>query len=429
MIPATWRSAIGAISMLWMATMLGALFVFVAQAILARHLGPSDYGLFASSLATVSMVAPLAGFGLSQFRLRIYGAEGWNGDRWLSASLRFNVLTATIAMAAVVGWALFGVPVDAATRSMLLVLSPVILGLLAVNLVGSRLRLEDRYRELASLHLLMPGGRLLVALLVVAIPTLGARAVGWGYCALALLIFALSFLPRFAMQEGKMDLKGHGPRVLAANLALPGVRELWREAWPYGLAAILYPVFFQVSTVLVKYINGNAQAGLYGIAVAVMTAIYLLPATIYQKFLLAKLHRWAVHDPPRFWRVYRQGNILMLLLGLATGLGLAAASPLLIPPVFGEQYRKVGAILMLLATCVPIRFLSTSVGSALLTGGHMRYRVRAMGWATAAAVTLNLLLIPRYDEFGAAAATVAAEILLLFSMCAGVREIKRSAEA
>jgi O-antigen/teichoic acid export membrane protein len=428
MIPAAWRSAIAAISMLWVATMAGALFVFLAQAILARHLGPSDYGLFASSLATVSMVAPLAGFGLSQLRLRIYGAEGWNADRWLSASLRFNMLTTALAIGAVVAWALFGAPVDAPTRSMLLLLSPVILGLLAVNLVGSKLRLEDRYGELASLHLLMPGGRLLVALLVFAVPSMDAHAVGWGYCAVALLVFVLSFLPKFAMREGKMDLKGHGPRVVGAPLAAPGLLDLWREAWPYGLAAILYPVFFQVSTVLVKYINGDVQAGRYGIAMAVMTAIYLLPATIYQKFLLSKLHRWAVHDNQKFWRVYRQGNIAMLLLGTATGLGLAATAPLLIPPIFGEEYRKVGSILMLLAVCVPIRFLSTSVGSALLSGGHMRYRVRAMGWATAAAVVLNVILIPEYDEFGAAAATVAAEILLLFSMYRGVQEIRRSAE-
>jgi len=428
MIPDAWRSAFAAVSMLWLATMAGALFVFLAQAVLARHLGPSDYGLFASSLATVSMVAPLAGFGLSQFRLRIYGAEGWGADRWLSTSLRFNVLTTALAIGAVIAWALLGAPVDASTRSMLLLLSAVIPGLLAVNLVGSKLRLEDRYGELAGLHLLMPGGRLLVALLVFLVPSMDAHAVGWGYCVVALSVFALSFSPRYAMRAGRIDLKGHGPRAVPTSSAAPGLAELWREAWPYGLAAILYPVFFQVSTVLVKYINGDVQAGRYGIAMAVMTAIYLLPATIYQKFLLSRLHRWAVHDKPKFWRVYRQGNIAMLLLGTATGLGLAATAPLLVPLVFGEEYRKAGTILMVLAACVPIRFLSTSVGSALLTGGHMRYRVRAMGWATAAAVVLNVMLIPEYDEFGAAAATVAAEILLLFSMYSGVRKTRRTGE-
>jgi O-antigen/teichoic acid export membrane protein len=427
MIPRAWRSAFAAVSMLWLATMAGAFFVFLAQAILARRLGPNEYGLFASSLATVSMVAPLAGFGLSQFRLRVYGAEGWQGDRWLSSSLRFTTLTTLLAIGLVVGWALLGIPVDAATRATLLLLTPVILGLLAVNLVGSKWRLEDRYGALASLHLMMPAGRLLVALLALLVPmTAYSAAVGYGV--VGLLVAAVSYPPMRAMLSGQMQLQGHGPRVETAVPPDPGMAELWREAWPYGVAAILYPVFFQVSTVLVKYINGDTQAGRYGIAMAVMTAIYLLPATIYQKFLLSKLHRWAVHDQPKFWRVYRQGNIGMLLLGLATGLGLAATAPWLVPWIFGEDYRLVASILMVLALCVPIRFLSTSVGSALLTGGHMRYRVRAMAWATIAAVVLNVLLIPKFNEFGAATATVAAEILLLLSMYLGVRRIKTFVE-
>ncbi|MEZ0469167.1 polysaccharide biosynthesis C-terminal domain-containing protein [Luteimonas salinilitoris] len=429
MIPRPGRSAVAAISTLGIATALGAGFVFLAQAILARRLGPSDYGLFASSLATVTMVAPLAGFGLSQFRLRVYGAEGWTADRWLTASLRFTAWSALLTVGLVVAWALFGGPVDASTRSMLLLLCPVILGVLAVNLVSSKMRLEDRYAALAGLHLLMPGGRLLVALLALLIPAMTVYSVALGYCAVALLVVALSLAPTRAMLRGEMRLQGHGPRVAAPPRPVPAVAELWREAWPYGVAAILYPVFFQVSTVLVKYINGDAQAGRYGIAMAVMTAIYLLPATIYQKFLLSKLHRWAVHDKPKFWRIHRQGNLAMLLLGLVVGAGLAATAPLLVPLAFGEQYRGVAAILMVLALAIPVRFLSTSVGSALLTGGHMRYRVRAMATATFAAIALNAMLIPVFDEFGAAAATVAAELLLLSAMYRGVRRVKRSAEA
>lgn len=429
MIPKPWRSAIAALSMLWLATMTGALFVFLAQAILARHLGPSEYGLFASSLATVSMVAPIAGFGLSYFRLKVYGAEGWAADRWLSASLRFTVLTTTLAVGILLAWALFGGPVDADTRAMLLLLSPVVLGLLAVNLAGCKYRLEDRYGALAGLHLLMPGGRFMVALLVLMFPTMGVYSVAWGYFAVALLVVLISFAPTYGMLVGKLSLKGHGPRVDSPDsLVQSGMGELWREAWPYGLNAILYPVFFQVSTVLVKYINGNEQVGRYGIAMAVMTAINLLPATIYQKFLLSKLHRWAVHDKEKFWLVYRKGNLGMLLLGVATGLGLALTAPFLVPLIFGEEYRKVSSILIALAVCVPLRFLSTSVGSALLTGGHMRYRIRAMAWATLAAIVLNVLLIPVFDEFGAAAATVVAEALLLIAMYRGVRGIRRSAE-
>ena len=64
--------------------------VFLTQTLLARELGPDAYGLFASSLATVTMIAPLAGFGLTQFRLKVYGVEGWAAARWLAPSLALH---------------------------------------------------------------------------------------------------------------------------------------------------------------------------------------------------------------------------------------------------------------------------------------------------------------------------------------------------
>jgi O-antigen/teichoic acid export membrane protein len=62
-LPRGWSRALGAVSMLWITTAIGAGLAFFTQALLARELGPSQYGLF-SSLATITMISPLAGFGL-----------------------------------------------------------------------------------------------------------------------------------------------------------------------------------------------------------------------------------------------------------------------------------------------------------------------------------------------------------------------------
>jgi O-antigen/teichoic acid export membrane protein len=427
MIAQSWRPAAAAISLLWLATLAGVGMVFLSQVLLARQLGPAGYGLLASSLATVTMMAPLAGFGLSQFRLKAYGSEGWGADRWLRPALRFSAISTALAILSIVVWALFGGPVDATTRPVLLLLSPVIVGVFAIDLVGSKLRLEERHRALAGWQMLMPAGRLTVALLAVAIASMTARDVALGYALVALLVAALAAPQLAAMRRGEMALKGHGPRQQSTATEPdhaahePGVWQLWSQAWAYGLAAVLYPVFFQISTVLLKYLSGNAQAGRYGVALAVMTAIYLLPATVYQKFLLSRLHRWAVHDKAKFWRVHRLGNVAMLSAGLVIGLALAVLAPWLVPLAFGDAYRSVAAILAVLAICTPIRFLSTAVGSALLTENHMRYRVLAMLAATVAAIVLNGLLIPRFAELGAAWATVIAESLLLLMMWLGVR--------
>lgn len=416
------RRAAAALSLLSFASAFGAALVLVTQSLLARHMGPSSYGLFASSLATVSMIAPFAGFGLSQFRLRVYGVEGWAADRWIRPSLKFSLLTLTVAFAAVAVWAFAIAPAD--TRLVLLLLAPLILGAMGVDVVSSKLRLEERYRLLSLWQLMTPGGRMLVAILVVLFASAPATLVAAGYGLVGIAVAAFAAPHVRAMLRGEMALHGHGPRPAAladAAAPAPNAWDVWRDAWAYGAAAALYPVFFQVSTVLLKYLGSDAQAGLFGISMAVMTAIYLIPSTIYHKFLLSKLHRWATHDRPRFWMVYRRGIVLMLLFGLAIGAMMWMVTPVLVPLIFGDAYIGVVRILMVLALCPPIRFLTTAVGSVLLSSTHMYYRVLMLALSAGVTIALDVVLIPRWGELGAAWAIVAGEIALLTMTWIGAR--------
>jgi O-antigen/teichoic acid export membrane protein len=296
-------------------------------------------------------------------------------------------------------------------------LTPLILSTLCTDLVGNKLRLEDRYQRMAAWQLVVPGTRLIIATALLLVPHLTNRFVAVGYGLIALAITFATFPQLRDLVHDDIALKGHGPRVIApaGQVVTPRVAELWSQAWAYGLNAVLYPVFFQISTVLLKYLNSDTQAGLYGIGLSIMTAIYLIPVTIYQKFLLAKLHRWAAHDKPKFWMVYRKGNIAMFSFGALIALFLVATSPWLVPLVFGHAYRPVVTILMVLAPCIPIRFLSISMGSVLLTENHMRYRVFAMGLAAVAVILLNLVLIPHFRAMGAAIATLSGECMLLLA--------------
>jgi O-antigen/teichoic acid export membrane protein len=247
------RRAVTTISMLGIATAAGAVMVFLTQTLLARELGPTAYGLFASSLATVTMIAPLAGFGLTQFRLKVYGAEGWAANRWLRPSLRFSVFTTCIAIAILVLWALVIAPHNG-TRFALLVLIPVVFGILSIDLMSNKLRLEERYGAMALWQMAIPGSRLVVAIALLLVPQLTGRFVAVSYCLISLLV-ALWAAPQIrTMIRGDIELHGHGPRPPdpAVPVADPGTLSLWSQAWAYGAFAVLYPVFFQISTILLK---------------------------------------------------------------------------------------------------------------------------------------------------------------------------------
>lgn len=406
--------------MLWIATALGAVLTFLTQALLARKLGPSEYGLFASSLSTITIVASLAGFGLPAYWLQVYGVEGWQANRWLGPSWRFIVISTVASLLLIVVWSFTGSTADA--RPLLLLLLPLVFGVLVVNLISSQLRLEERHQSLAWWQLITPGGRVMVAALLWFLPGVDGRVAAVGFSATSILMVMLAWPELRAMMRGDIRLHGHGPRPEHPIVAPPpSMGKLWSLSWAYGLDASLYTIFFSISIVLLKYLSSNAQAGIFGIALGVMMAIYLIPTTIYQKFLLSKLHRWAAHDTDKFWKAFRYGSMAMLALGLLVGGALVVVSPWVVPMIFGEKYQQVAKVLMVLAICVPARFLCTVMTTALLNEKHTRYRVGATGFNALVVVVFNVILIPHYHVMGAAFATVLGELSSLLSMYLGVR--------
>jgi O-antigen/teichoic acid export membrane protein len=420
LLPPAWRRAAAGISLLWLATAFGAVLTFLVQVLLARRLGPSAFGEFTAALATVTMVAPVAGFGLPQLWLRLYGAEGWQAQRWLRPSLRFVVWSTAFSCLAALAWSLAGASEGAG--ALVGWLLPVIPCTLVVGLVSSRFRLEEDDRRLATWQLALPGSRFVFVLALLAVPAVGAATAAAGFGLVGLAV-ALAGLPALAgMQRGDFNLRGHADREASpgacGEATMPAV---WRLGWAYGLSALLYPVFFQVGTVMLDRMEGPRQAGLFGIGLGVMTAVYLLPATVYQKYLLSRLHRWAVHEPEKFRRVHRHGAWIMLLAGLACGGLVAAFAQVFVRLAFGPGFAGAAAVIMALAICAPLRFLSVAIASALLDERQARLRVAIMAACAAVVVLLNLLLIPRYHALGTAFATVGGEVVLLASSWLAVR--------
>jgi O-antigen/teichoic acid export membrane protein len=420
LLPPAWRKAAAGISLLWMATALGAVLTFLVQVLLARRLGPVDFGRFIAALATVTMVAPMAGFGLPQLWLRLYGAEGWQARRWLLPSLRFVVWTTLAACVAAIAWSAAGAPEG--TAALVWWLLPAIPCTLVVGLVSSKLRLEEDDRGLAAWQLALPASRIAFVLAVWPWHTFGAvtAAAGFGLVGMAVAVAGMPALA--AMRRGEFNLRGHAPREdRAGDHRDASIRAVWRMGWAYGLSALLYPVFFQVGTVMLDRMAGPREAGLFGIGLGVMTAVYLLPATVYQKYLLSRLHRWAVHDPEKFRRVHRHGAWIMLVAGLVCGALVAGLAHLFVQAAFGPAFVGAAAVIVVLSICAPLRFLSVAIASALLDERQARLRVLMMGGSAAAVVLLNLLLIPRYQALGTAFATVGGEVVLLVSSWFAVR--------
>lgn len=406
--------AVKAISLLWLASLIGAGCAFLTQVILARSLGPQEFGLFASAFAMVSLLVPLAGFGLAQYWLKEFGKDGFDAIRFIKPSFRFILANLVFVFILLLLWIALG-PHDKTVQMVLLIMSVYILGQVSVELVSSKLQLEERFNALAVWQL-MP--HLMRLLLVFAISLwfesqFNVKVVAYLFALVALLFVMLSIKPLSKIARGQFALKGHDPHSMANNAAPPLVKDILKNAWPFGLAGVFHLIYFQSDIILVKYITGDEAAGYYNVAFTIMVAVLLFPGIVYQKFLLPKMHRWAHHDRALFYKVYRQGNVAMFILGLLAMVLIWLLLPIAIPLLFGDKYKEAITLLNILAISAPILFVASSVGATLVTQEHMKTKVKLMGLVAIVNILLNLALIPLYGAGGAAFATVISNLILL----------------
>lgn len=431
-------AALKTIFFLWGSTLLGALLVFITQVLLARSLGAEQFGIFSSALTVMGLFIPLAGLGVSQVWLKLYGSEGYRAQRWLPPSYLLMVLSGSFSLLLIIIWAFYG-PHGALFQTVFLLLVLHLFGQLVVELVSSYFQLEENYQGLALVQFLPHLARFLLLAIVVflgggaygqhAAHTLlesgvSVVSVAYAYAFVAFWVVVLCSRILFRMYRKGIALAGH-PRDMdktessEADEATLG--ELFHASWPFGMGAVCYLIYFQSAVAVISYLASPHQAGIYNVALVILTAVYLFPNVVYQKYLLPKIHRWSSHDVAALEDCYRQGNRILLLLGLAAMTTVWLCGFWSIPLLFGPDYSGAVGILNLLALAIPIRFVATSVGAMLVTGGNMRRKVRYMAWVAVINLVLMGGLIPVMGLKGAALAAVLSDIALLLLYYRAVR--------
>lgn len=413
---------------LWFATGVAAACTFATQVVLARSLAPSQFGAFASALATVMLLAPVAGFGLANYWLRLFGEEGSEAVRWIRASYRFLLLSTVLAGLLLTAWALLG-PHDRVTVILLFGLSATILSQLLVELVTAKHQIAGKSMQVAVWHFAQPALRLTGLFILFSMLGIGAATATHAalvFSLVALLVSVASGLEVVKIRSAGFRPAGH-PVAHAYSVdgwrgaEEPSMPRVAAGAWPFGVAGLLYFVYYQSGIILTKYITGNEAAGVYAAAFSIIAALCLLPGVIYQKLLLPKMHRWAYHDAMRLKRAYKYGNALMLVSGAAIACSVYAVAPWIIPWLFGEQFRGAIQVVRILALGVPFTFVAASAGAILSTRDSIYLKVRLMGVVAVCNLGLNALFIPEHGPSGAAIANAVSQAVLcaLYVFCVG----------
>jgi O-antigen/teichoic acid export membrane protein len=358
--------------------LVGQVLEFAGFVLLARALGPGDFGVLSAWYLVARYLGLISDWGAYAQGPRDVAA---GAD---AASIRRYVVWRTQLTAGAcvvfVGAALLLQPT----------VVPLVLCVLYRGLNRDWIALGLHRGSRAGVPAIVQGSVILCAswaVLLDASLAVAAVAVGSGYAASAIVSVALNRLGQSA------DDRGVG-----------GVPPLQQ---PWSLVLILADqILVTADTVLLAWLSSSSEAGIYAAVYRVpnawMTVVALLAVGLIPG-MTASIRR-----DPSVARVLRRR---VLVASGAAAAALAVFTPVALwvtPLLFGEDFDTGQRALMLLLAAAGFNTLAVMLAPLVFALGRERFMALSNAGLATIGIGLNLLLIPRFGMTGAASVTLAA---------------------
>jgi O-antigen/teichoic acid export membrane protein len=380
-------------------------FILGTAVVLARNLGPKDYGVYAYVYALVSLLAIPAQFGLSALVIR-ETAKAESNQQWglMRGLWRWAGFSAT---ALALGLALIGAGLAwlFSDRFSVLQLTTFAWGMALVPLIalgslrGAALRglrkvVQGQFPE----QLIRP------ALLILFILGIGVFASGKINADQAMALHALSAAIAFAV--GAWLLRREQPSSVATRPTPVYESRRWLgSALPLALIAGMSLINTQTDVVMLGMLTTARDVGIYRIAAQGATLVSLGLTAIGMVTMphFARFHTNG--DMVRFQRLATAGARASLLLAIPVTLAFVFFGRIILRLVFGSSYEDGYLVLAILACAQLVHAGFGTVGPLLNMSGYERDTVKGVAVAAGCNITLNAIMIPLYGMTGAALAT------------------------
>lgn len=195
---------------------------------------------------------------------------------------------------------------------------------------------------------------------------------------------------------------------------------LMREAAPFALSGVFIAIYFRMDSVLLNVLQGPAAVGLYGSVYRFFEALVLVSAA-YRSVLFPIMARSADGPPEALGVLCRKSFRVQLIFTVGVAVLVTVESRRIVEVLLGPAYAEAAPALAILMWALPAAFMLDTLLHLLAAQRRQIDTARVVAITAAFNVALNLVLIPRWSILGAAAATVASELVCFALMFATFR--------
>ncbi len=387
-------------SWLVIAQVLTKIIGFFYTIFLARQLGVNDFGLLSVGLAYFSIIAAISDFGFNRYLIREISKE--EGEKWeIICNLLMLRLTTVCLFFGIFSAFLYLIDQDKMRVSIILLSS------LAVLPQTIALTFDGIFIALRKLKF----SAIAAVVSSLSTVTIGLFLVSNGFSVygavnaliLGQLIFAITFILLLVFHTG----------VHFSQIKLSIIKKALAGSLPYGLLGILGLLYFRIDTVMLSYLKGNFETGIYGVSYRFLEAVTFIPTAFSAALfpVLSKLH----HDNSieQIKSLYVRSVKIMGFVGfIITVLFLLFTSQAI--KMFMPQFIQAVDIIKILSLSIPLMFMaSPGVQVMFSTEKYLKQVLFLSVFTLGFNILLNLIYIPLFGIWAAAWITVFSDLLSL----------------
>ncbi len=361
----------------------------VITCVLARHLGGAGFGQLAVAMAVVSILLSVGELGFARYTVRELMKQGGDPSAVLGTTITARFIVSAVLFTGLIAWIGWRTPQ----------------GAVLLVVYGIQLLTNPVTEVLAWLE---AHGRVSNAVIAQFIGFItSATCIGIGIWQNApLWFFALTYALEgwvFIALSASVFWR-HGGRINVRAFQFSRAFALVSRSWPELASQAALILLFRLDTMMIEWLRGAEEAGIYGAAVRVSEMAYFVPGILATLFL-PRLMEARQNDAAQYEKRVVDYFSASVVLALGVAAGLLLLSPWM-PFVFGDEFARSAEMLRVHAWA----FIPFAIGIArtqiLTVEDKLAANLPSVIVAVVVNAWLNLEWIPAHGGVGAAWATL-----------------------
>ncbi len=375
-------------------SLVGSLLVGI---IVARYLGPTQYGLMSYVISYVFLFQVFALFGLDAIEMREESRNERPKEVIIGTAFGLKVLFGFIFMAISIMTSWF-MEADHHTTLLVAIYS---LSIVFNAFVVIRNHFTAIVQNKAAIKAEI--SRTLLSLAIKTVLLLMNAPLTWFVCAYMLdfVVLAIGYSIAYRSRIGKL-----GDWQFDVHCA----KYLLKESFPLLLTNAAVIIYQRIDQVMIGQMIDSEAVGYFSVASRFVEVLVFVPMILSQT-ITPLLVRAREKSQEEYIEKARQFMNFSFWLSMLISIVFSLSATLLIRYTFGEVYMPAAIVLQVMAFKTASVALSNTAGAMLVTEGLQRWAIIRDGLGCVACIGLNLWLLPKYGIIAAAFIAIASNVI------------------